>query len=180
MEMKHWTPKSWLRKERETLLPQSRQFPDPYMPSGFYSSLMRMQQDFDRVFSSLPSLWRQESTMSSVNAANFIPDMDILEKDKEYCITLEVPGIEEKDIHVKLEADEIIIRGEKRKEEESTDTGYHRVERSYGSFQRILTLPTNADRDSVNASFKNGVLTVTIAKTEAAIGVEREITIKVA
>lgn len=180
MEMKHWTPKSWLRKERETLLPQTQQFSDPYISSGFYSSLMRMQQDFDRIFSSLPSLWRQESSVAGSNVADFIPDMDILEKDKEYCITLEVPGIDEKDIHVKLEAEEIIIRGEKKKEAESTDKGYHRVERSYGTFQRILTLPANADRDSVNAAFNNGVLTVTIAKTAEATIAEREIAIKAA
>lgn len=78
----------------------------------------------------------------------------------------EVPGVEEKDIQITLDNDVLMVRGEKRREQEKKEGGFHRVERSYGSFQRALNLPDDANRDSIKASFKNGVLTVTIDKRE--------------
>ncbi|MBD3700356.1 Hsp20/alpha crystallin family protein [Klebsiella pneumoniae] len=79
----------------------------------------------------------------------------------------EVPGVEEKDIQITLDNDVLMVRGEKRQEQEKKEGGFHRVERSYGSFQRALNLPDDANRrDSIKASFKNGVLTVTIDKRE--------------
>ncbi|RCN55701.1 Hsp20/alpha crystallin family protein [Acidiferrobacter thiooxydans] len=92
------------------------------------------------------------------------PSLDIQETDKQYRITLEVPGVEEKDIQLTLEDDVLYIRGEKRQEQEHKDAQYHRIERSYGSFQRALNVPADADQDTFKASFKNGVLTVTIDK----------------
>jgi HSP20 family protein len=79
---------------------------------------------------------------------------------------LEVPGVEEKDIQITLDNDVLMVRGEKRQEQEKKEGGFHRVERSYGSFQRALNLPDDANQDSIKASFKNGVLTVTIDKRE--------------
>ncbi|MEN9493439.1 MAG: hypothetical protein RJA63_3888, partial [Pseudomonadota bacterium] len=92
------------------------------------------------------------------------PALDIQESDKQYRITLEVPGVEEKDIQLTLDDDVLWIRGEKRQEQEHKDGQFHRVERSYGSFQRALNLPEDANQDAIKASFKNGVLTVTIDK----------------
>ena len=80
---------------------------------------------------------------------------------------MEVPGVEEKDIHITLDNDVLLVRGEKRQEQESKDGGFHRVERSYGSFQRALNLPTDANQDTIKAAFKNGVLTITMEKREA-------------
>jgi HSP20 family protein len=77
-----------------------------------------------------------------------------------------VPGVEEKDIQITLDNDVLMVRGEKRQEQEKKEGGFHRVERSYGSFQRALNLPDDANQDSIKASFKNGVLTVTIDKRE--------------
>ncbi|HBQ0866633.1 Spore protein SP21 [Cronobacter sakazakii] len=94
------------------------------------------------------------------------PALDIQETDKQYKITLEVPGVEEKDIQITLDNDVLMVRGEKRQEQEKKEGGFHRVERSYGSFQRALNLPDDANQDSIKASFKNGVLTVTIDKRE--------------
>lgn len=88
------------------------------------------------------------------------------ETDKQYKIAPEVPGVEEKDIQITLDNDVLMVRGEKRREQEKKEGGFHRVERSYGSFQRALNLPDDANRDSIKASFKNGVLTVTIDKRE--------------
>lgn len=92
--------------------------------------------------------------------------LDIQETDKQYKIALEVPGVEEKDIQITLDNDVLMVRGEKRQEQEKKEGGFHRVERAYGSFQRALNLPDDANQDSIKASFKNGVLTVTIDKRE--------------
>ena len=94
------------------------------------------------------------------------PSLDIHETEKQYVITLEVPGVEEKDIQLTLDDDVLWVRGEKRQEEERKDAQYHFVERSYGSFQRALNLPADANQDAINASFKNGVLTITLDKRE--------------
>jgi HSP20 family protein len=77
---------------------------------------------------------------------------------------VEVPGVDEKDIELTIADGTLLIRGEKRYEKEDHDKQYHRVERSYGAFQRMLSLPTDADESKIAAKFKNGVLTVTIAK----------------
>lgn len=96
------------------------------------------------------------------------PSLDIHETDPQYRITLEVPGVDEKDIQLTLDDDVLWIRGEKRREQEQQEGQYHRIERSYGSFQRALNLPGDADQDAIKASFKNGLLTVTIGKREHA------------
>ena len=80
---------------------------------------------------------------------------------------MEVPGVEEKDIQITLDNDVLMVRGEKRQEQEKKEGGFHRIERSYGSFQRALNLPDNADQESIKAAFKNGVLTITMEKREA-------------
>ncbi|PHR66681.1 MAG: heat-shock protein Hsp20 [Idiomarina sp.] len=95
------------------------------------------------------------------------PALDIQETDKQYKISLEVPGVEEKDIQITLDNDVLMVRGEKRQEQEKKEGGFHRVERSYGSFQRVLNLPDNADQESIKAAFKNGVLTISMDKREA-------------
>ena len=79
------------------------------------------------------------------------PVVDIAEKDRLYEITAEIPGVDEKDIHLDLdlEGDTLIIRGEKQQSQEQKNDNYHRIERSYGSFQRVLTLPEDAKPDSL-------------------------------
>jgi HSP20 family protein len=98
----------------------------------------------------------------------FAPRIDVSETDKELAITAELPGLEEKDVEVKLSGDQLTIKGEKRSEteDEKDEKGryYHRIERTYGAFQRSLTLPFEAEASKVVATFKNGVLTVTLPK----------------
>jgi len=94
------------------------------------------------------------------------PAVDIQETDTQYRIAVEVPGVEEKDIQITLDNDVLVVRGEKRQEQEKKEGGFHRIERSYGSFQRALNLPGDANQDSIKANFKNGVLTITMDKRE--------------
>ncbi len=92
--------------------------------------------------------------------------MDCCEDEKAYIITAEVPGAKREDIHIDLQDDMLTIRGEKKSEREGKTEHHRWAERSHGSFRRSFSLPSNALTDRVEASFRDGVLTVTIPKTE--------------
>ena len=91
--------------------------------------------------------------------------MNVSETDKEIRITAELPGVTEQDIDISLDDDVLTIRGEKKFERKDDKENFHFVERSYGTFQRSLRLPFPVDPEQVQASFENGVLTVTVPKT---------------
>lgn len=107
---------------------------------------------------------------------------NVSETDTEFRVTAELPGMTEADVDVSVSADRIVIKGEKKseKEEHSDEQGreYHRVERSSGSFHRLVTLPFTIDADAVNAEVKNGVLTVTIPKPPEAVEETKKIEVK--
>lgn len=94
------------------------------------------------------------------------PHVELGETGKEIRVTAELPGLDEKDVEITVEDGALTLRGEKRSEVEDKDRGY--TERSYGRFERRIGLPQGIDRDNANATFRNGVLTVTLPKMEAA------------
>jgi HSP20 family protein len=95
-----------------------------------------------------------------------MPHMDVSETDRELKICAELPGVSEKDVDIRLEDDVLVIRAEKKFERKDEKENYHFIERSYGTFQRALRLPGPIDPDQVQARFENGVLTVTVPKSE--------------
>lgn len=111
-------------------------------------------------------------------AMDFLPKLDISETETEYKVTAELPGMQEKDIQIRLEKDNLVLSGEKKSETEEKEKTYHRVERSYGSFERVIPFDTQLDEDKVSAVFKNGVLTITLPKAGDAIRKSRQIEIK--
>lgn len=111
-------------------------------------------------------------------SAALIPAVDVSENDKEYKVTAELPGIEAKDVQITAAEGYITIKGEKREEKKEEKEGYFRQERSYGSFQRVIALPDTANLDKADASFRNGVLTLTLPKKAGASMKERKIEIK--
>lgn len=111
-------------------------------------------------------------------AMDFLPKLDISETETEYKVSAELPGMEEKDIQIRLEKDTLVLSGEKKTETEEKEKTYHRVERSYGSFERVIPFDTQLDEDKVSAVFKNGVLTITLPKAGDAIRKSRQIEIK--
>ena len=98
----------------------------------------------------------------------FMPRVDISETDKQLTVKAELPGIAREDIDISLDEGYLIIKGEKKQEKEETGKHFHRVERTYGSFYRSLRLPTMVARDKIDATFKDGVLTVVLPKSEEA------------
>lgn len=100
-------------------------------------------------------------------ASLLMPHMDVTETEKDIRVTAELPGVTENDIEVTLEDDVLTIRGEKRFERQEEKENVHFTERSFGTFQRAVRLPFPADPEQVQARFENGVLTVTLPKTQA-------------
>ncbi len=98
--------------------------------------------------------------------SEFSPRVDVHDSKKEIHVTAELPGMEEKDIHVMLNDDRLTIKGEKRTEKEVGDAERHYVERSYGSFTRTIPLPSSVEKAKCEAIFKNGVLKVTLQKSK--------------
>lgn len=105
-------------------------------------------------------------------------DLDVAETDKAYLITADLPGLEDKDIDLTLNEGILTLKGEKRQEEETEGKTFHRMERRYGSFRRVLQLPGDADDNAVRATMQNGVLKIEIGKNEKAAPSSRKIEIK--
>ena len=96
------------------------------------------------------------------------PAVDIYETENELVLKADLPDVELKDLDVRVENQTLTIAGERKFEHKDQGKGFHRVERSYGNFARSFAVPNTFDTDKINASFKNGVLTVTLPKKEAA------------
>ena len=96
------------------------------------------------------------------------PAVDILETEDELVLKADLPDVELKDIDVRVENGTLSIKGERKFEKDYSDKGYHRIERSYGSFMRSFSVPNAVDTEKVSADYKNGVLTVKLPKKEAA------------
>ncbi|HUS49067.1 MAG TPA: Hsp20/alpha crystallin family protein [Candidatus Paceibacterota bacterium] len=106
-------------------------------------------------------------TVRGVESPIFSPHLDFVEKENNYELTIEVPGIEQKNIDIEITEDNtIVVKGEKIQEKEENKNEIHVSERYYGSFRRELKLPNRADADKINASYKNGILTIDIPKKE--------------
>lgn len=98
--------------------------------------------------------------------AEWVPAVDVAETPDKVVVKAEVPGIEAKEIDISLSGDVLTIKGEKKSEREEKKENYHLVERSYGSFSRSLRLPASVEADKIEATYKQGVLTVTCPKKE--------------
>jgi HSP20 family protein len=108
------------------------------------------------------------------------PAVDIVEKDRLYEITAELPGLDAKNLEVTLRNGNVILKGEKQEEKEEKSKDYYVKERQYGSFERSFALPDGVDASKVEATFKNGILSVTLPKTAEAQKPEKKVEIKAA
>ncbi len=110
--------------------------------------------------------WPAQTPRAAARALR--PAMDVDEDDNAITVKTELPGIAKDDVHVMLEDGVLTITGDKKSDREEKDKNFHLVERSFGAFHRSITLPTGVESDSVDASFKDGVLVIRIPKTETA------------
>lgn len=126
---------------------------------------------FSRGLFDIEPFWRREFSTS-------LPAVDISEKEKSFEITAELPGMDQKDIEIRLANGNLIIKGEKKEEKEAKKKGYHLSERHYGSFERVFNLPKSIDSDKIQAQFTKGVLTLILPKKPEALKAEKVVTIK--
>jgi HSP20 family protein len=179
MDIQRLNPWNWFRHEED----QSRNVPMQRGVPQIYSPLAQLHSDIDRMFDGvfrgfgLPSM-TIDNMLEKENVL-LRPKVDVASTDREYTITVEVPGVDEKDVKLELTPDgTLTISGEKKQEKEHKDKNFYRVERSYGSFHRTLSLPEDANADNVNAAFKNGVLTITCPRKAIAQTPAKRIEIK--
>ena len=127
---------------------------------------------FGRGLFDVEPLWRRELI------GHGMPAVDISEKDKSYEITAELPGMDHKNIEIKLSNGSLIIKGEKKEDKEEKRKGYHLSERHYGSFERVFNLPKGVDAEKIDASFSKGVRSISLPKKPEAIKADKVVPIK--
>ena len=118
-------------------------------------------QEFDRLFSSLFNGTRNGGTVQ-----RWVPAVDLVEADASFVLRADLPGVAETDVAIEVQDNVLTISGSRQADHERKEQGWYRLERSYGSFSRSLTLPDGVDADKVEASFDRGVLEVRIPKPE--------------
>jgi HSP20 family protein len=125
-----------------------------------FLSLIPEMDMFDRFFNDLPvpSFFGEERVV--------VPAFDISETEKEYVISGEIPGMDAKDIDISLSDGRLTVKGEKKHEKEEKNENYHRVERHYGSFERSFRIPERVKTDELDATYKDGILKLTLPKAE--------------
>ncbi|MFH2092891.1 MAG: Hsp20/alpha crystallin family protein [Pseudomonadota bacterium] len=128
-----------------------------------------------------PTLFGYDKKLMEGMAGSMIkPSLDLGATQKEYSVSVEIPGVEEKDVRLEITGDTLTISGEKKQLAEEKGRHYYRMERSYGSFQRVLSLPEDADQDGVRAVFKKGILKITIPRKVLPASLVKQIEIKTA
>jgi len=123
-------------------------------------------------FADFPAKWFDEAVQNFFNepvaARPWAPAVDIEETPDALILTADLPGLSMENIDVRIEDGTLALSGERKFEKEDNKAGYHRIERSYGSFKRLFTLPDTVEADKVTAGYENGVLKITIPKKEVA------------
>src|SRR5574338_1220270 len=140
------------------------------MRRGEIDPFNRLHREIDRVFSDFMTdwPWTGRTNLLDRQLGSFVPDVDITETDKEFRVTAELPGMDEKDLEVTYFDGGLTIKGEKRDEHEEQQGEFYRSERVFGAFERTIPLPSDINPDKAKASFKKGVLSITLPKTEEA------------
>jgi len=183
MDFKKLAPWNWFKKEEEQegkMLPIRRQEKQTFHPDPFVQFRQEIDQLFDTAFGGFgfPStgFGRELTPMAQTDWLK--PTLDIGASEKEYTITVELPGVDEKEVQLELINDTLKIKGEKKQQKEEKEKNYYRMERSYGSFQRVLSLPEDADQEKINAVYKNGIMKITIPRKAAPKTEVKQIEIK--
>lgn len=142
-------------------------------PMNYFDSVAQFYKGMDSMFENIfrgfgvPAISSANDMMtaSGMSGMRFVPKANIVSNDREYCVTLEVPGIDERDISIELNARGIMeVRGERRQQQDSNRQDVLRMECAYGSFCRTLSLPEDVRIEDAEAEFENGLLTVTIPR----------------
>ncbi len=164
---------------RKDIVRRSERSHLPAFRSEKGSPFMALQQEMNRLFDRF--FGREAEPFYPMEEMGFptaYPQMDVKETDKAIKIAVELPGMDEKDIQVSISGNSLTIKGEKKEEKEEREGSYVRMERRYGSFNRVVPLPDEVDKNKAEASFKNGLLEIELPKSEKAAAQKKKIEIK--
>ncbi|KPL02355.1 MAG: hypothetical protein AMJ73_08860 [candidate division Zixibacteria bacterium SM1_73] len=128
-----------------------------------FRDLISIQDEMNRLFD---DFFGRPVTRPEWTEAAWCPCVDVSETKDNVIINTEIPGMSKDDVTVSIQDNVLTLSGEKKQEKEEKDANYHRVERSYGSFSRSFTLPTSVQPDKVKATYKDGILRITLPKSE--------------
>lgn len=192
MDFQKLNPWNWFKHEEPSgpsanRIPVKRSASEQQTPApeqNLFGPVQQIHQQIDRLFDDafrgfgLPVLPGTLSDSSRQRSAQiFRPSLNVSSDNNCYEITLEAPGLTEKDLAIEVNGDILTIQGEKQEEKEDKDRHYYRIERSYGSFQRTLSLPDDSNTEEIKASMKDGVLRLTIPRRETVDSHTRKINI---
>lgn len=142
----------------------------------FPSDIASMQREMNRVFNSF--FHGEADEEFPLAASTWRPAVDITEGDSAFLVKMELPGVTKEDVKITMENNLLTVRGEKKEEKETKGTNVHRIERGYGLFQRSFTLPATVKGEKIEASFRDGILSITLPKSEEAKPKEIEVRVK--
>ena len=137
------------------------------------SEFVNMQREIDRMFSAF-----RGGVADDGNGSAWLPAVDVVENDGSFVLRAELPGVNKDEVKITVQNDILTIKGEKKSETETKENQYSRIERSYGSFQRSFTLPHTVKSDKIEASYENGILTVTVPKADEVKPKQIEVRVK--
>lgn len=126
-----------------------------------FRDLITLREKMNRLFEDTFAARGEEKDLM---ASTWTPSVDIYETENDVVLTAEIPGIEDKDIEIKIEDSTLSIKGERKLEKETKEENYHRIERAYGIFYRSFTIPHNVDQDKIQAEHESGVLKITMPR----------------
>jgi len=163
------------------LIPWNRNRALATRPQEVADPFNMLWRDIDRVFGDFLTDWRwpdRTINMLDRRMGSFMPEIDVKETDKEFRVTADLPGMDEKDLEVTFVDGALSIKGEKREEHEEEKGDVYHAERRYGAFERVIPLSSNIDLNKAKATFKKGVLKVTLPKTENARSTRKTIPVE--
>ncbi|MBF8222793.1 Hsp20/alpha crystallin family protein [Halomonas sp. 328] len=175
MNLQKFSPWNWFKSESRGEASVAPPAPERPLPPA-----LQLHQELDRWMDEtlsrfgMPTLGQRFAEPPTL----LRPSIDIREDDSAYRISIEVPGVDEQDVKLTLDERRLIVEGEKRQEQVEEEGRYRRVERSYGSFCRVLDLPEDAKAEEIQASFAKGVLTITVPRDETRPSRRRQIPIQ--
>lgn len=157
----------------------NKQRPAKTVAHGFADPFERLQEEMDRIFSPyLRGFHWPRLGFTPAEDGVLLATLDVSETPEAVQILADVPGIKDKDLDITLSDHFLTLKGRRESESEEERKNYHRIERSYGEFQRRVALPCEVDANKVDAKLKDGVLTITLPKSVKAMEQEKKITVK--
>ena len=159
------------RKDSDTSIARREEFAPARATISPFSLMRRFSEEMDRLFGDFSlgggfAPGRELSRLADLQTSTWLPDVEVFERNGKLTIRADLPGLSKDDINVDITNDGLEIRGERAEQKEENEEGYYRSERSYGSFYRRIPLPSGVNAEEANATFRNGVLEITMPAPE--------------